>query len=163
MRIESPRRRASCPAWLLFLALWGHGSPAAEPAGLLAGFPRAVAVLETAGPQCLMLEVFLALDPEQRAQGLMHIEELEAHEGMYFRYPEPAGIVMWMKNTLIPLDMLFIRGDGTIAGVAERTEPLSTRRISSPGPVPAVLEVNAGIAQRWGLRPGTRLLLLEAR
>lgn len=118
-------------------------------------------MLETAGPQCLMLDVFLALDPPQRAQGLMHIEGLGAHEGMYFRYGEPAGIVMWMKNTLIPLDMIFIRDDDVIAGVVERTTPLSERRIHSPEPVPAVLEVNGGAAERWGLREGTRLLLLE--
>jgi uncharacterized membrane protein (UPF0127 family) len=64
---------------------------------------------------------------------------------------------MWMQNTYIPLDMIFIRGDGRILSIAENTEPLSTRVISSGGPVRAVLEVIAGTARKLGIRPGDRV------
>jgi uncharacterized membrane protein (UPF0127 family) len=66
-----------------------------------------------------------------------------------------------MKNTYIALDMLFIRGGGSIAGIARDTEPLSTRRINSPDAVSGVLEVNAGFADRWDIRPGNRLLTIN--
>lgn len=132
----------------------------AAPATLLADFPRGHLILETAGPRCLGLDVFLALSPDQRARGLMYVESLEEFEGMWFAYPEEATIVMWMQNTYLPLDMAFIRADGSVAGIAARTTPLSTERIRSPEPVVAVLEVNGGFAERWGLRPDTRVLAL---
>jgi uncharacterized protein len=66
-------------------------------------------------------------------------------------------VSMWMKNTYISLDMLFIRPDGTIARIAANTEPLSTRTVSSGEPVLSVLELNAGSAARLGIRPGDRV------
>ena len=125
---------------------------AAEPARLLAGFPRAHLTLETGGIVCLGLETYVAVTPEQRMQGLMYIRNLDEFEGMYFDYPEPATIVMWMQNTYIPLDMIFIRSDGRIAGIEADTTPLSTERIRSPEDITAVLEVNAGFAGRWRVR-----------
>jgi hypothetical protein len=106
--------------------------------------------------------VFFARGPEQRAQGLMFVESLGELEGMYFGVAGAGGPVelsMWMKNTRVPLDMLFIRPDGTVGHIARDTEPFSTTRIPSGGPVLGVLEVNAGFARRWGVEPGTRLLL----
>jgi uncharacterized membrane protein (UPF0127 family) len=132
----------------------------AEPSHLLAGFPRGQAVVDTAGPRCLLLEVYFAVTPQQRAQGLMFVESLPEFEGMYFGNAEPVEIVMWMKNTIVPLDMLFIRGNGVIAGVARDTRPFSTDRIGSGEAVAGVLEVNAGFARRWRADPGTRLQLL---
>lgn len=143
------------------LALASATAGAAEPAGLLADFPRAHVILETAGIGCLGLDTYVAVTAEQRAQGLMYIRHLGEFEAMYFDYPEPATIVMWMQNTYVSLDMVFIRSDGRIAGIETATTPLSTDRIRSPEPVAGVLEVNAGFTERWRVRPGTRVLAVE--
>ena len=73
---------------------------------------------------------------------------------LLFDFEQDQPVTMWMKNTYLPLDMLFIRADGTVARIAADTEPLSTRTISSGEPVLAVLELNAGTAARLGLRAG---------
>ena len=134
---------------------------AARPLQLLAGFDRSRGVIETSRDICLLLDLYLADTPRQQAQGLMYVEELGEFEGMLFRYSKSARLTMWMKNTYIALDMLFIRGGGSIAGIARNTEPLSTRRINSPDAVSGVLEVNAGFADRWDIRPGNRLLTIN--
>jgi|CXWL01.1.fsa_nt_gi uncharacterized membrane protein (UPF0127 family) len=131
-----------------------------QPSHLVTGFPRGQAVLETAGPRCLLLDVYFASTAEQRAQGLMFVEALPEFEGMYFGYDPPVELTMWMKNTGLPLDMLFIREDGTVGHIARDTPPFSTDRITSGGSVMGVLELNAGFARRWRVEPGTRLLLL---
>ena len=78
--------------------------------------------------------------------------------GMLFIYPTERTISMWMRNTLIPLDMVFIAADGRIVKVAQRTVPMSLATISSGGPAKAVLEVNGGTAARLGLEPGGRVV-----
>jgi hypothetical protein len=148
---------AAAGAWLLGLA--GVAAQAAEPANLVSGFPRGQAVAETAGPRCLLLDVYYATTPEQRAQGLMFVERMDEFEGMYFGSEAPSELTMWMKNTILPLDMIFVSGNGTVTSVARDTQPYSTARISSGGPVAGVLEVNAGFARRWQVAKGTRLLL----
>ncbi|KZE35532.1 DUF192 domain-containing protein [Chelatococcus daeguensis] len=95
--------------------------------------------------------------PEERAIGLMNRRFLPADRGMLFDFGEAAPVSMWMKNTYISLDMLFIRADGTIARIAQRTEPLSTRIVPSGEPVLSVLELNAGTAARIGARPGDKV------
>ena len=142
------------------LGLASGPAAALEPAHLVAGFPRGQLVLETAGPRCLLIDVYVASTAEQRAQGLMYVEVLPEFEGMYFGYNMPVEVIMWMKNTLLPLDMVFIAEDGTVGRVARDTQPLSLERISSGGPVAGVLELNAGFARRWRVEPGTRVLPL---
>lgn len=95
--------------------------------------------------------------PEQRARGLMHRQFMPADRGMLFDFERTAPVAMWMQNTFIPLDMLFIRADGTIARIAERTEPLSTRTIPSGEPVLSVLEINGGVSRQLGIKPGDRV------
>jgi uncharacterized membrane protein (UPF0127 family) len=157
--MRTDRRRLALAGSIL---LWLLSGPAAglEPAHLVAGFPRGQAVLETSGPRCLLLDVFMASTPTQRTQGLMFVESLGEFEGMYFGYSTPVELVMWMKNTVLPLDMLFIRPDGAVGSIARDTEPFSTTRISSGEAVVGVLELNAGFARRWRVEPGARLLLL---
>ena len=101
--------------------------------------------------------VELAVNDEQRARGLMFRRELPEGRGMLFDFHREQPITMWMQNTYIPLDMIFIRGDGRILSIAENTEPLSTRVISSGGSVRAVLEVIAGTAKKLGIRAGDRV------
>jgi len=131
-----------------------HDADAAEPAALMEGFARTRLVIETATDKCIALDVYLADTPQEHAQGLMFVEKLGPMEGMLFRYPKPAKITMWMKNTYIPLDMLFANRRGIITGIAENTTPLSTTHIPSPDATSRVLEVNAGFAARWGIAPG---------
>lgn len=94
---------------------------------------------------------------ETRARGLMHRKELPEGRGMLFDFRRDQEVSMWMQNTLIPLDMIFIRADGRIARIAENTEPLSTRLISSGGPVRGVLEVIGGTVRKLGIAPGDRV------
>ena len=101
--------------------------------------------------------VEIAITDEQRARGLMFRRELPEGRGMLFDFYREQPITMWMQNTYIPLDMIFIRGDGRVLSIAENTEPLSTRVIGSGGPARAVLEVIAGTAKKLGIRPGDRV------
>ena len=95
--------------------------------------------------------------PETRARGLMHRNHLPEDRGMLFDFGRIEPVAMWMQNTYIPLDMLFIRADGTIVRIAQRTEPLSTRSIHSGEPVLSVLEINGGLSEKLGIRAGDRI------
>lgn len=143
----------------LAASLGAEPARAVEPAGLLAGVPRGQLIFETAGPRCVLIDIFIASNNDQRGRGLMYVEAMDEFEGMYFGYGQPARIVMWMKNTSIPLDMVFIRADGTVAGIARNTKPQTTDRILSPAAVSGVIEVNGGFARRWRVDVGTRVLL----
>jgi uncharacterized membrane protein (UPF0127 family) len=103
-------------------------------------------------------EVELAETAEQRARGLMFRTELADDAGMLFAYDRPDSISMWMKNTLIPLDMLFVDEDGTISRIEAWTAPLSLEIIPSGGPVWAVLELKGGITERLGIEPDDRIV-----
>lgn len=89
---------------------------------------------------------------ELRARGLMFRHKLPEDRAMLFDFGKPRPASMWMKNTYISLDMLFVREDGTIAAVAENTEPLSLQTISIQEPVKAVVEVAAGTVKRLGIQ-----------
>jgi uncharacterized membrane protein (UPF0127 family) len=95
---------------------------------------------------------------EQRARGLMYRRFMPADRGMMFDFKTEQPVNMWMKNTYLPLDMIFMARDGTVTHIARDTEPLSERIISSNGPAFAVLEVNAGVAAKIGLKAGDRVL-----
>ena len=92
-----------------------------------------------------------------RAKGLMFRKELPEGKGMLFDFQREQEVSFWMENTYISLDIMFIRGDGTILRIAENTEPLSTRMIPSGGPVRGVLEVIGGTARKFGIAPGDRV------
>ncbi len=98
--------------------------------------------------------VELADTEQQRQRGLMYRTELAPDHGMIFDLGQPRTASMWMANTLIPLDMVFIRTDGTVAGFYEEAEPGSKRVIASREPVKYVLELAGGQAQAYGLKPG---------
>jgi uncharacterized membrane protein (UPF0127 family) len=101
--------------------------------------------------------VELATNDAERERGLMYRKELPEGRGMLFDFHEDRPVVFWMHNTYIPLDMIFIRGDGSIARIAENTEPMSDRLIPSGAPVRAVLEVIAGTARKLGIAAGDRV------
>jgi uncharacterized membrane protein (UPF0127 family) len=102
--------------------------------------------------------VEMARTREAQARGLMYRRTLAPETGMLFVYPREQTLSMWMKNTYLPLDMLFIRSDGRIAHIVERTVPLSTAFIGSKAPVRAVLELNGGTVDRLGIKTGDRVV-----
>jgi uncharacterized membrane protein (UPF0127 family) len=104
-----------------------------------------------------VFEVELAITDEERTKGLMFRKELPQGRGMLFDFKQDQVVGMWMRNTYVPLDMIFIRANGEIAHIAENTVPLSETVITSRFPVRGVLEVVAGTARRLGLRPGDKV------
>jgi hypothetical protein len=104
-----------------------------------------------------VFRVEIAITPEEHQKGLMFRKSLAEGTGMLFDFSEDQEVVMWMKNTYIPLDMLFIRRDGTISHIAENTTPLSEARIYSGGPVKGVLEIAAGAARKYGIAVGDKV------
>lgn len=96
----------------------------------------------------------LADTPALRARGLMFRDSMPDDHGMLFDFGRDEEVRMWMQNTYIPLDMIFLLADGTVHRIARDTTPFSTETIASRGAVRAVLEVNAGVSRRIGLRPG---------
>lgn len=123
---------------------------------LAQAFKRETLTLVTArGEKQIAIEV--AETNDQKALGLMFRTSLADDAGMLFPYDGAQEITMWMKNTFISLDMVFIRGDGVVHSIAVRTEPLSERTIASGGKVTAVLELAGGAAERIGLKAGDRV------
>ncbi|MBP2573161.1 uncharacterized membrane protein (UPF0127 family) [Agrobacterium tumefaciens] len=110
--------------------------------------------IETASGKTHDFVAELALDDAQRAQGLMFRKSMPSENGMLFDFGETRAVAMWMRNTLIPLDMLFIGSDGRITHIHENAVPHSEAIISSRGPVKFVLELNGGAAKRSGIKPG---------
>ena len=102
--------------------------------------------------------VELATTEAERERGLMFRKELPEGHGMLFDFHQEQPVSFWMHNTYIPLDMIFIRGDGRILRIAENAQPMSDRLIPSGGPVRAVLEVIGGTAGRLGIAPGDRVI-----
>lgn len=109
--------------------------------------------------------VELAVTREQQDRGLMFRKTLEDSHGMLFDFRREQPISMWMQNTYISLDMLFIRADGRILRIAENTKPMSTDQIESGGPVRAVLEVSGGTSKKLGIAAGDRVIhpIFESR
>jgi len=142
---------------VLFAFLACAGLSSAQAQSGFASFDVGGVNIETADVETHFFLVEIAETPEQRAQGLMFRRQLEADVGMLFLFGGSQVRGMWMKNTLIPLDMLFIDEEGKIVRIEERTVPHSERAIISGEPVAAVLEVNAGTASRLMIKPGDRV------
>jgi uncharacterized membrane protein (UPF0127 family) len=109
------------------------------------------------GAREIKFDVELALNDAERSRGLMFREKLGPYDGMLFDFHQEAPVSFWMKNTLIPLDMVFIAGDGTIRHIHANAVPLSTDTIPSQYPVRAVLEINGGSARMLGIKPGDKV------
>lgn len=103
-------------------------------------------------------DVEVARTDETRAIGLMHRREMAPNQGMLFDFRRDRMVTMWMRNTFISLDMLFIKKDGTIVRVTANTTPHSEKHLSSGEPVRSVLELNAGSAALLGIHPGDKVL-----
>jgi uncharacterized membrane protein (UPF0127 family) len=129
--------------------------------GLLAACPAQPAELKTleiaskTGVHTFAVEI--AATEAEREKGLMFRKSLPEGQGMLFDFHQEQEVGFWMRNTYIPLDMIFIRGDGRILRIAENTEPLSEKVIPSGGPVLAVLELIGGSARKFGIAPGDQV------
>ena len=156
--MHSRKRFPRFAALFLLIGLTTVGAMPAAAQQSLQSFETDRLSIETSDGRRLDFEVELALTTAERAQGLMFRREMPEMAGMLFVYDKEWEISMWMKNTVIPLDMLFIKGDGRIVAIAERTIPFSLETISSGQPVAGVLELNGGTAARLGIRRGDRVL-----
>ena len=143
------RRLSTAAALVCALALALVGDPAAS------ADPHTLEIVSKSGVHVFSVE--LAVTDEDRGRGLMFRRELPDGTGMLFDFGRDQEVAMWMKNTLIPLDMMFISAGGRIVRIAENTEPMSTRIIPSGGPVRAVLEVIGGTAKKYGIAAGDRV------
>jgi uncharacterized membrane protein (UPF0127 family) len=121
-------------------------------------FEKDSIVIVTSERACRWFDVYVARSFEQKRRGLMHVRELPERVGMLFVYEDDDFHSMWMKNTYIPLDILFVRSDGTVANIARNTEPLSLRSIGSVEPVSYVLELNAGVTERFAIDENSHVL-----
>jgi hypothetical protein len=139
----------------LFLALTASAA-FAPPARAVVTFEKGELTIESDG-KTHRFTIEIARTPEQSQQGLMFRTKMAPDAGMLFLYDPPQPISMWMYQTLIPLDMLFIGADGRVVNIRERAVPGSTETIPSAGPVRAVLELNGGTVARLKLKPGDRV------
>ena len=120
-------------------------------------------VLHPAGQPEVHVKVELARTDAERMRGLMYREKLEPDHGMLFLFDEEQQQTFWMKNTYIPLDIIFIKADLTVLGTAANAEPMTTSHQMVPGKSQFVLEVNAGFAQAHGIVPGTKVEFLHVK
>jgi uncharacterized membrane protein (UPF0127 family) len=132
-------------------------APAAPPGGgrAHAADLQTLEIVTKRGVRAFAVE--MAVTPAELSRGLMFRTELPDGRGMLFDFKQEQIITMWMKNTPLPLDMIFIRGDGVIVRIAEQTTPFSTTTIPSGSPARAVLEVIGGTARKYGIAPGDRV------
>jgi uncharacterized protein len=112
-------------------------------------------IVTKSGVQVFSVE--MATTEQEKETGLMYRKELADGKGMLFDFSPEQEVSMWMKNTYISLDMIFIRADGRILRIAENTEPFSTKIIPSRGLAKGVLEVIAGTARKYGISPGDQV------
>jgi uncharacterized membrane protein (UPF0127 family) len=145
------------PAFVITVLICGlHAMTLA--AGVPAHLPVSQLTVLTQEGSDHLFEVSVATRPEDRRRGLMFVTELRNDQGMLFDYGRTSVASMWMKNTPMPLDMIFIRSDGSISSIARETTPYSRATITSEEPVRAVLELKGGTCRRLGIEPGDQVV-----
>jgi uncharacterized membrane protein (UPF0127 family) len=131
-------------------------APAPSPMpGASTGTPTVVLHATAGGQRSIPVRVELALTGPQRERGLMFRNHLEPDTGMLFLFPSPAPLTFWMKNTLIPLDMIFIDSNRRILGIVENAEPETETGRHVEGNSQYVLEIGGGLSQKWGVAAGS--------
>jgi uncharacterized membrane protein (UPF0127 family) len=151
-------KRLAAFAALALLTLPVAEAMGRRPPPLLAGLPQSeVQAVTTSGAH--RFRVWIAADQSSRERGLMFVREMPADWGMLFLFERPQYVAFWMKNTYLSLDLVFVRGDGTVSDIARAATPGSLEPIPSSAPVVAVLELLAGTAERIGLLAGDRVVL----
>jgi len=137
----------------------GTGRAADEQDGILplSAFPREPIAIETRAARRHLLEAWRASTPKMRAQGLMFVDDIRADQAMIFVYQQPEMVEMWMRNTIIPLDMLFADAFGCVVKLHEHARPGSLATIQADVPVALVVELKAGTARALGVGVGDRV------
>lgn len=142
------------PASIAAFLVAGAALPQAAPEPLSA-FPRSLLAIRTASHNVINFKVWLADTPQRDQQGLMFVKSMDEHEGMLFVFKDSKEpVAMWMKNTYIPLDMLFMNAKGQVDYIKVNATPLSLDIIGPPRAEFAVLELNGGAALRLGIHEG---------
>jgi uncharacterized membrane protein (UPF0127 family) len=118
-------------------------------------FSKSVLIISANENACYRFDVYLALSRAQQMQGLMFVRDMPETTGMLFAYNQARHLSMWMKNTYISLDILFIRADGTVSSIARNTEPHSLESVGAIEPLNFVLELNAGVTEKLSIEPGS--------
>ena len=129
-----------------------------DPKGPQPVLPKQKLTIVTQGGAKHVFDVEVASTPAEQITGLMFRTSVPADGGMLFVWPKPIISRMWMKHTLVPLDMVFIRADGTIDSILEKTVPHSLRVLASHGPVAATLELAGGTTARLGIVVGDKVV-----
>lgn len=124
-------------------------------------FRRSTLQIATPDARLHRFNSWVADDDQRRQRGLMFIRQLRPDDSMLFIYPQPQPVTMWMKNTYVPLDMLFVAADGKVIKVVQNTEPLSLKTIESGGIVLGVVELPAGTAARLKIAAGAQVIQAE--
>lgn len=145
-------------ALLWCAALAAAADNAADGKKLDEAFPRSELHIATSDSKLHKFAIWIADSDQRRARGLMFVEHMDAGAGMLFIYPAPQRIAMWMKNTHIALDMLFVAPDGRVTQVVANTKPMSLATIESDQEVNAVIELNAGTAARLHIAAGAQVI-----
>lgn len=141
----------------LLIALWLVPLTVSAEDPVDQAFDKDVLVI-AARDACHRFDIYLALSHPQQRRGLMRVRSLPSSTGMLFVYADEEFRSMWMKNTFIPLDILFAKSDGRVSSIARNTVPQSLESISSTEAVMFVLELNAGTAERLAIEPGSYLI-----
>ena len=141
--------------FLVALCLAASATQAREP--IEEAFDRDVLVV-AARSACFRFDIYLALTREQQRRGLMWVRELPATTGMLFVYPADRYLSIWMKNTFISLDVLFVKQDGLVSSIFRDATPQSEKSMTASEPVRYVLELNAGVSESLGIEPGSTLI-----
>ncbi len=131
---------------------------ASQDGDLDSAFSTDMLIISADEHACYVFDIYVASSRPQQMRGLMHVRELPEMTGMIFIYRQPGIRSMWMKNTYIPLDMLFIRGDGMVSSVAANTVPQSLDSVASTEPVNYVLELNAGVTAKLGIGTESQII-----
>ena len=146
---------------MLLAALLPQGVGTAAAAGdaviPLSAFPREAIVIETRSARRHSFEAWRADTPATRAQGLMFVRDMRPDQAMFFVYEPPQHVAMWMKNTLLPLDMLFVDEAGCVAKTVRDARPGSLDAISADGQIALVVELKGGTAKALGIEAGDRV------
>ncbi|MGB0657480.1 MAG: DUF192 domain-containing protein [Gammaproteobacteria bacterium] len=129
----------------------------------LVGWREGSVTIQIQPKKSIEFEVLIAQSNKERRQGLMHIKTMKNNEGMLFIFDPERNVSMWMRNTPMTLDMIFINKKGSIINIAKNTTPYSTRGISSGGSIHWVLEINGGLSDRMNIKNGdlVKLNLIE--
>jgi uncharacterized membrane protein (UPF0127 family) len=120
----------------------------------LSAFPQSLLAIRTSAGKVVNFKIWTADRPSRQEQGLMFVHEMDEHAGMLFLFASNQRISMWMKNTYLSLDMVFLDSNGRIEIIAPRTTPLSLDIIAPPQPARAVLELKGGACEDFGIRAG---------